>query len=67
MSKVTVEEMGTKMALITCTGNDKTVITIILSVLAGKLKLPPYIILQKITMLKEKLLAGQVFWCQEKS
>jgi hypothetical protein len=22
--------------------------------------------LQKITMLKEKLLAGQVFWCQEK-
>jgi hypothetical protein len=48
------------------TGNEKTRNTVILSVLANERKLPPYIILQRQAMRKEKVPTGLVFWCQEK-
>jgi hypothetical protein len=55
-----------KMVLIRWMGNEKTRITVMLSVLANGCKPPPYVILCRKKMLKEKLLAGLIFRCQEK-
>jgi hypothetical protein len=47
-------------------GNEKERIAVMLGVLVDGRKLPPYVILRRKTMPKEKLPADQVFWCQEK-
>jgi hypothetical protein len=52
--------------LIKGTVNEKARIAVMLGVLADGRKLPPYVILRRKTMPKEKLPAGPVFRCQEK-
>jgi hypothetical protein len=65
-SNVTINEKGAKTVLIRGMGNEKLRITVMLAVLTDGHKLPPYVILRKKTMPKEKLLVGLVFRCQEK-
>jgi hypothetical protein len=63
---VTVEEKCMKMVLVRGTCNEKTRIAVMLLGLADGHKLPPYVILRRKTILKEKLLVGLVFQCQGK-
>jgi hypothetical protein len=65
-SNITVNEKGAKAVLMRGTGNEKARISVMLGVLADGHKLPPYIILRRKTMPKEKLPVGLVFRCQEK-
>lgn len=65
-SNTTVNKKGAKSVLIKSTGNEKARITVMLSVLADGRKLPPYVVLRRKTMPKEKLPPGIVYRCQEK-
>jgi hypothetical protein len=57
-----MEEKGVKIVLIIGTGNEKARMTVMLSVLTEGHKMLPYVILQRKTMPKKKLLAGLI--CQ---
>lgn len=65
-ANVTVNEKGAKSVLVRGTGNEKQRITVMLCVLADGRKLPPYVILRRKSMPKEKLPTGVIFRCQEK-
>jgi hypothetical protein len=66
LSNITINEKGKKTILIRGTGNEKVRITVMLRVLVDGYKLPPYVILWRKTMPKEKLPAGLGFRCQKK-
>jgi hypothetical protein len=53
---------GCENCFIIGTGNEKARMTVMLSVLTEGHKMPPYVILQRKTMPKKKLLAGLI--CQ---
>lgn len=59
-----IEEIGTKSVIIKTLGNEKMCITVMLAVLADGIKLPPYVILKRKTMLKDQLPTGIIVWCQ---
>jgi hypothetical protein len=65
-SNVTVNGKGAKTVLIRGMYNEKARIAVMLRVLVDGRKLPPYAILRRKTMPKEKRPAGLVFRCQEK-
>lgn len=62
----TVDIVGTKTVSVKTTGNEKMRVTVMLTVLADGRKLPPFIILNRKTMPKEKLPTGLIVRCQEK-
>lgn len=59
-----IEEIGTKSVIIKTLGNEKMCITVMLAVLADGIKLPPYVILKRKTMLKDQLPTGIIVRCQ---
>ncbi|OWK61459.1 Pogo transposable element with KRAB domain [Lonchura striata] len=59
-----IEKIGTKYATIKTLGNEKMCITVMLAVLADGIKLPPYVILKRKTMLKDQLPTGIIVRCQ---
>ena len=65
-SNTTIDDKGAKSVIIKGTGNEKARMTVMLGVLADGHKLPPYVILRRKTLPKEKLPAGLIFRCQEK-
>ena len=50
-----VDQNGTKSVTVKTTGNEKLRVTVMLAALANERKLPPYVILKRKTMPKEKL------------
>ena len=65
-SNVTVNMKGAKSVLVKSTGNEKSCITVMLTVTADGQKLTPYVILKRKTMPKETLPPGIIFRVQEK-
>lgn len=59
-----IEEIGTKSVIIKTLGNEKMCITVTLAVLADGIKLPPYVILKRKTILKDQLPTGIIVRCQ---
>lgn len=59
-----IEEIGTKSFIIKTLGNEKMCIIVMLAVLADGIKLPPYVILKRKTMLKDQLPTGIIVRCQ---
>lgn len=65
-SNTTVADKGAKSVVVKTTGNEKARLTVMLCVLADGRKLPPFVILRRKTLPKEKLPQGIVYRCQEK-
>jgi hypothetical protein len=63
-SNYTVDDKGVKSVLIKTSGNEKMRVTVMLTVLADGMKLPPYVILNRKTMPKEQLPIGLIVRCQ---
>lgn len=59
-----IEEAGTKSVIIKTLGNEKMCSIAVLAVLADGMKLPPYVILKRKTMLKDQLPTGIIVRCQ---
>lgn len=59
-----IGKIGTKSVIIKTLGNEKMCITVMLAVLADGIKLPPYVILKRKTMLKDQLPTGIIVRCQ---
>lgn len=66
VSNNTVNEIGAKTVTIKTTGNEKLRVSVMLTALADGTKLPPYMILKRKTMPKEKFPKGIFVRCQEK-
>ncbi|KFP45913.1 Pogo transposable element with KRAB domain, partial [Chlamydotis macqueenii] len=58
------EAPAQKSVTIKTLGNEKMCITVMLAVLADGIKLPPYVILKRKTMLKDQLPTGIIGRCQ---
>ncbi|KFV07007.1 Pogo transposable element with KRAB domain, partial [Tauraco erythrolophus] len=58
------ETPAQKSVIIKTLGNEKMCITVMLAVLADGIKLPPYVILKRKTMLKDQLPTGIIVRCQ---
>lgn len=65
-SNTTVEEKGAKSVIVRTTGNEKVRVTVMLAVLADGRKLPPFVILKRKTIPKEKFPSDVIIRCQEK-
>ncbi|NXU72638.1 POGK protein, partial [Oreotrochilus melanogaster] len=59
-----IEEIGTKSVIIKTLGNEKMCITVMLAALADGIKLPPYVILKRKTMLQDQMPTGIIARCQ---
>ncbi|KFP07499.1 Pogo transposable element with KRAB domain, partial [Calypte anna] len=59
-----IEEIGTKSVIIKTLGNEKMCITVMLAALADGIKLPPYVILKRKTMLQDQMPTGIIVRCQ---
>ena len=67
LSNVTVDKKGAELIIVGSTVNEKSCITVILGVTAYGRKLPPYVILKRKVLSKEKLPPGVVVRAQEKA
>ena len=65
-TSVVVDVKDVKSVLVRSTGNEKARITVMLCTLADGRKMPPFVILRRKTMPKEKVPAGLVIRAQEK-
>jgi hypothetical protein len=61
VANTTVDTKGSKSVLVKTTGHEKLRITVMLSVLADRRKLTPFVILKRKNLPKEKLPTGIIY------